>query len=123
MDEIFERISICDGDKRLGYASVRYPVTENRRIDKYYVKLAQEFLKKAETERFTGALNCRISYADEKVISVITDGRLYSGCECVRRHRSSFVWDKKRGILRYLRKWGMRYCNLIYNGRELSIFN
>lgn len=123
MDEIFERIKICDGGRRVGYASVRYPVTGNKRIDKHYGRLAEAFLKRAEAELQTGALNCRVSYSDESLISVITEARLYKNCEPAGAHRSSFVWDRADGTLKYLKKLFIRRSNVYYDGRELRIFD
>ena len=123
MDEVFQRTEIIDGEHRIGYVSVRYPVTENKRIDKYYKKLADAFAKRAQKDKHTGMLICRVSYEDEESLSVITEARLYKDNECVRRHRSSFVWDRIKGRLRYIRKRGIRRSNISYNGIELSIFD
>ncbi|MBR4881856.1 MAG: hypothetical protein IKU19_07970 [Clostridia bacterium] len=123
MNEIFERVNITDSDRHLGYASVRYPVTENNRIDRYYKKLAEAFIKYAEKKRLCGALNCRIFYEDDEHLSIITESRLYKENNCIRRHRSSYVWSRKNGHLRYLKKWGIRQYNLSYNGRDLVKFD
>lgn len=123
LDEIFERIKICDGERRIGYVSVRYPVIGNKRIDKYYRELADAFVKKAEKEKLTGMLCCSVSYEDENDISVITETRLYKDSEGICRHRSSFVWNKKQGTLRYIRKHGIRQSNVYYDGRELKKFD
>ncbi|MBR6514912.1 MAG: hypothetical protein IKT46_08790 [Clostridia bacterium] len=122
-EEIFERTAITDGDRRLGYVSVRYPVTENKHIDKYYKKLADAFIKRAQKSNHTGMLSCRVAYEDEEYISIICEARSYLGTECIRRHRSSFVWDRKMGTLCYIRKMGIRRCDLTFNGRELRIFD
>ena len=98
-EEIFKRTEIKDGERRIGYTSVRYLSTENKRIDRYYKELADTFIKRAEKDKRTGMLNCRVTYEDEKYISVITEVRLYKDRECIRRHRSSFVWDRQRGRL------------------------
>ena len=123
MEEIFERVNITDGDRRIGYASVRYPVTGNKRIDKYYNELAKAFIRRAEKDKHTGMLTSSVTYVDEENISVITEARLYKDTECVRRHRSSLVWDRTKGRLRYIRKRGIRRCNITYDGTELSIFD
>lgn len=123
MDEVFERTEIKDGEHRIGYISVRYPVTENKRIDKYYKALADAFVKRAQKDKHTGMLTCCVSYEDEESLSVITEARLYKANECIRRHRSSFVWDRTKGRLRYIRKRGIRRSNISYDGSELSIFD
>ena len=123
MNEIFERTEITDGKLRIGYVSVRYPVTENKRIDKYYKKLSEIFVKRAEKNKLVGMLSSSVCYEDEETLSVITEARLYKDTECVRRHRSSLVWDRTKGRLRYIRKRGIRHSNVCYNGRELKIFD
>ena len=123
MNEVFDRIAIIEADRHMGYASVRYPVTGVKVVDKYYKELAQSFIKASEKKKQTGMLYCHVSYNDEDAVSVITEARTYNGSECVSRHRSSLVWDKKRGTLRYLRKHGIRCCNVCYNGRELKKFD
>ena len=123
LNEIFERKNITDGERRLGCVSVRYPELELKRIDKFYSRLAEGFLMYAEKHSLCGMLQCRVTYEDGESISVITESRLYKDSECIRRHRSSLVWDRKRQLLRYIRKRGIRRCNIAYDGRELSIFN
>lgn len=122
-EEIFQRTVITDSGRHMGYVSVRYPVTENKRIDKYYKALADAFVKRAQKDKYTGMLTCRVTYEDEESLSVITEARLYKANESIRRHRSSLVWNKKRGTLRYIRKRGIRRSNITYNGSELSIFD
>lgn len=123
MNEIFIRTEITDCKLRIGYVSVRYPVTENKRIDKYYKKLSEIFVKRAEKNKLVGMLSSSVCYEDEETLSVITEARLYKDTECVRRHRSSLVWDRTKGRLRYIRKWGIRHSNVCYDGRELKIFD
>lgn len=123
MNEIFERKNITDGEKNIGCVSVRYPEFDKKAIDKFYRKQAAAFISYAEKKKLCGMLNCRVIYEDEENASVITESRLYKDTECVRRHRSSFVWDRAKGRLRYIRKRGIRHSNITYNGRELSIFD
>ncbi len=123
MNEIFKRSSIMDDDRHIGYVTARYPMTENKRIDKYYTELAQTFIKRAEKYKLTGMLGCSVTYEDDEFISIITEARLYKDTECIRRHRSSFVWNRIKGRLRYIKKRGMRYSNITYDGRELKKFD
>ncbi len=123
MKEIFERTVISDGERRIGYASVRYPVFDKKRIDLFYQNLAKAFLDNAERKKLCGALSCHKAYEDEEYISVVTEARLYKNTECIYRHRNSFVWNKKQEILRYIRKRGKRYSNVYYDGRELKKFD
>lgn len=121
--EKIERIDITDGERRIGCASVRYPVFDKKRIDSFYQRQAEAFISYAKRKKLCGMLNCRVTYEDEEIISVITEARIYKDNECLRRHRSSFVWDKRKGRLRYIRKKGIRRCNITYDGTELSIFD
>ncbi len=123
MNEIFERKNITDGERNIGCVSVRYPEFDKKAIDKFYQKQAAAFISYAERKKLCGMLNCRVTYEDEENTSVITESRLYKDTECVRHHKSSFVWNKNKGRLRYIRKWGIRRSNISYNGTELSIFN
>ena len=123
MNEIFDRRNIIDGERNIGCVSIRYTEFDKKAIDKFYHKQAEAFISYAERKKLCGALTCRVAYEDEENVSVITEARLYKDTECVRRHRSSLVWDKAKGRLRYIRKRGIRRCNITYNGRELSIFD
>ena len=123
MNEKFERRNIYDGERRIGCVSVCYPESELKRIDRFYSRLAEGFFKYADKHKLCGMLQCRVTYEDEENISVTTESRLYKDTDCIRRHRSSLVWDRKRQRLRYIRKWGIRRSNLTFNGTELTVYN
>ncbi len=119
LNEIFLRTAV----KNIGYVSVRYPEVGCKYADKYYRELADRFTIYAVKNSLVGMLNCTVAYEDPEYASVITEARLYKDGNCVRRHRSSFVWDRVKGRLRYIRKGGIRRSNISYNGTELSIFD
>jgi len=131
-EEKNERMDIMDGEEHIGCVSVRYPYFpgEYKRINVFYEKLASSYIRFAEKNipkirkqsGFEGMISfmffCKVTYSDESYISVGCEARRYIGNERLSVKSFSNVWRIPECRFVYKRCFGIRRCNIRYNGKE-----
>ncbi|MBE6574436.1 MAG: hypothetical protein E7652_08620 [Ruminococcaceae bacterium] len=131
-EEKNERMDVMEGEKRIGCVSVRYPFFhgEYQRINGFYERLASSYIRFAEKKipkmkkkiGFEGMINfvffCKVTYSDEKYLSIRCEARIYMENERSYTKCFSNVWSLPKCRLAYKRCLGIRRCNIQYNGKE-----